>query len=84
MIARLTLKMDQRRVIATLEDDLRWRCDDRVTEAFLNAAYGPGHVPPENDVNRSTHPQVYPAAHAVERAGWNVEVWFARAEQDAA
>ena len=83
MIARLTLNMDQRRVIATLEDDLQWCCDDLVTEAFLNSAYGPGYAP-SSDAERTSHPQVYAAADAVERAGWNVEVWFARAEQDAA
>ncbi|HOQ88399.1 MAG TPA: hypothetical protein PLQ89_22070, partial [Phycisphaerae bacterium] len=45
MIARLTLTMGPRTVVALLGEDLKWRCEDLLTQSYLNACHGP----PEED-----------------------------------
>ena len=83
MIATLTMTMGQRQVVATLEEYCQWRCEDRLTESFLNAVYGPDAEQPTG-VSRTGQQLTCSAARAVEQGGWSVEVWFAEAEQDAA
>jgi hypothetical protein len=83
MIAQLTLTMGGRLVVATLTDAFEWDCDDLLIKTFLDTRHGrisastPAGGKPGVREARS-------AAEAAERAGWNVEIWFANAEQDAA
>ena len=83
MLAKLTLTMGRRRVEATLEDDFTWTCEDRVTESFLNAAFGPDATgtAPEANAGASLARR---AAAAVGDAGWDVQLQMAEAEQNAA
>lgn len=83
MIARLTLTMGPRTVVALLGDDLMWRCEDLLTQSFLNDCYGP----PEDDGDAAQPPgydQARGAAKAVEAAGWDVNLYIPTLNQNAA
>ena len=78
MIAQLTLSMGQRRVVATLEDDFSWRCeDDLLTHSYLNAVFGP-----EKAAKMGGPTLVRSAAAAVQEAGWSVETHIAPASSE--
>lgn len=73
MIAQLTLSMGQRRVVATLEDDFSWRCDDDLlTYSYLNGVFGP-----DKAARMGGPALVRSAAAAVREAGWSVTTVFA-------
>ncbi len=83
MIARMTLSMGHRQVVATFEDDYEWRCEDLLISTFLNAMYGkqakfaPG-------VGAPGHRQARAAARTAEDAGWTVDLRLIAAEQSVA
>jgi hypothetical protein len=84
MIARLMLRMGQRQVVATLDDDLAWHCqDDLLIHSFLNAVYG-AESAPRTGPTPVGHFQARRAAVAVESVGWTCDLRFAEAGQDAA
>lgn len=78
MIAQLTLSMGQRRVVATLEDDFSWQCDDDLlTHSYLNSVFGP------DKASRMGGPALArSAAAAVQEAGWRVEAHIAPASSE--
>lgn len=83
MLARLTLTMGPRTVVALLGADLLWRSEDLLTQSYLNSCYGPSE-----DVSGSAAPVGYQqatrAAKAVENAGWDVDLYLPELNQSAA
>jgi hypothetical protein len=83
MIARLTLTMGPRTVVALLGDDLMWRSEDLLTQSYLNSCYGP----PEDDavcIGPPGYQQATRAAKAVQDAGWDVNAYMPELNQSAA
>jgi hypothetical protein len=83
MVARLTLTMGPRTVVALLGEDLVWRCEDLLTQSFLNSCYGP---PEEGTASLAPvgYQQATRAAKAVENAGWDVNIYMPELNQSAA
>lgn len=83
MVARLTLTMGPRTVVALLGDDFKWRCEDLLTQTYLNACHSrcePDHlsrVP-------AGYQQARQAAEAVRQAGWEVDLYIPELNQSAA
>jgi hypothetical protein len=83
MIARLTLTMGERHVVARLDHDGQWSCEDLLIESFLNAVFCPEPADPK--AIPATHTQIARrAASAVEDAGWYVRCEILQADQNAA
>ncbi|HOA74319.1 MAG TPA: hypothetical protein PL151_16515 [Phycisphaerae bacterium] len=83
MIARLTLTMGPRTVVALLGEDLKWRCEDLLTQSYLNACHGP----PEEDtlsMGPVGYHQAVRASRAVQEAGWDVTLYMPALNQSAA
>jgi len=83
MIARLTLNMGERHVVANLDHTGQWSCEDLLIESFLNSVFCPEPVDP-TAIPASPTQIVRKAASAVEDAGWNVRCEFLQADQNAA
>lgn len=83
MIARLTLTMGPRTVIALLGEDLKWRCEDLLTQTYLNACHG---VPEEDTLSIGPlgYKQAQSAARGVSEAGWDVDLYIPALNQSAA
>lgn len=79
MQAQMTLTMGQRSVVALLDDQLNWSCDDQLIEAFLNSAYGAEAADPSGATGLARR-----AARTSEQAGWDVHLTLVEAAQDAA
>ena len=83
MLARLTLTMGPRTVVADLAEALKWRSEDLLTQTFLNSCYGP----PADDTEQVGPPgyvQATRAAQAVEQAGWVTNLYMPALNQSAA
>lgn len=83
MLARLTLTMGPRTVVALLGEDFTWRCEDLLTQSYLNACHGP----PDETVMPVGPPglqQARRAAKGVENAGWEVNLYVPALNQSAA
>ncbi len=83
MHARLTLTMGDRRVVATLDADGQWACEDLLIESFLNSAFSPEYAEPQS-MPTSTVQLVQKAATVVQDAGWGVHYEILQADQNAA
>ncbi len=83
MLARLTLTMGPRTVVALLGDDRNWRCEDLLTQSFLNACYGPTEEAALS-LGPTGYQQAARAAKAVEQAGWDVNIYVPALNQSAA
>jgi len=83
MIAKMTLTMGPRRVVAELADDFTWRCDDLLTQTYLNECHGPVPEQPSSETVAGGQ-QARKAAEAVESAGWSVDLCLVKLQQDAA
>jgi hypothetical protein len=83
MLARLTLTMGPRTVIALLGEDLKWRSEDLLTQSYLNSCYGP---PEEGTLSMGPtgYQQATRAAQAVQAAGWEVNMYMPELNQSAA
>jgi len=74
--------MGPRTVVALLGDDLKWRCEDLLTQTYLNACHGP-----REEVLTTApvgHAQARHAAEAVRQAGWDVDLYVPGLNQSAA
>ncbi|MBI4579269.1 MAG: hypothetical protein HY718_06175 [Planctomycetes bacterium] len=83
MVARLTLTMGPRTVVALLGDDLTWRCEDLLTQTYLNSCHGPADGGALT-IGPRGHQQAARAAKAVEAAGWQVNLYVPELNQSAA
>jgi hypothetical protein len=83
MLARLTLTMGPRSVVALLGEDLTWQSEDLLTQSYLNSCYGPPKTP-TIEVGPRGYQQATRAAKAVQDAGWNVTLQIASLNQSAA
>jgi len=83
MVARLTLTMGPRTVVALLRADLKWRCEDLLTQTYLNACFSTACVP-DGDTAPPGFRQAMLAAKAVEQAGWDVHLHVPQLNQSAA
>lgn len=82
MLARLTLTMGPRTVVALLGDDLMWRSEDLLTQSYLNSCYGPAED--TLSIGPAGYQQATRAARAVESAGWDVNLYMPELNQSAA
>lgn len=83
MLARLTMTMGPRTVVALLGEDLTWRCEDLLTQSYLNACHGP----PDLDtlsLGPIGYGQATRAAQGVQEAGWDVDLHMPELNQHAA
>jgi hypothetical protein len=83
MVARLTLTMGPRTVVALLGEDLQWRCEDLLTQTYLNACHGQIEEEKLTLVPQGFR-QARRAAEAVQEAGWDVDVYMPELNQSAA
>lgn len=84
MIAQLTLTMlKTRRVVATLDEEFVWQCDDLLIKTYLNSSFGrESAIQPSDEL--PGHREARLAALAAADVGWTTELWLNHAEQDAA
>jgi hypothetical protein len=83
MLAQLTLAMGPRTVVAVLGADFEWRCDDLLTQTYLNSCHGPlkEDSPAAGPVG---YEQAQRATAAVQAAGWDVSLYMPALNQNAA
>jgi hypothetical protein len=77
------MTMGPRTVVALLGEDLMWRCEDLLTQSYLNACHGP----PEEEtmsIGPAGCGQATRAARGVQHAGWDVDVYMPELNQSAA
>ncbi len=82
MLARLTLTMGPRTVVAVLGDDLKWRSEDLLTQSYLNDCHGPKEGSLE--VGPPGYQQAMRASKAIEQVGWDVNLYAPGLNQSAA
>lgn len=83
MLARLTMTMGPRTVVALLGDDLMWRCEDLLTQSYLNSCHGPSEETTLS-MGPTGYGQAKQAARGVQEAGWDVDLYMSALNQNAA
>jgi hypothetical protein len=75
--------MGPRTVVALLGEDRKWRCEDLLTQTYLNSCHGSDQYGDRED-NAAIHEQAHKAAKSVEQAGWDVNIYIPGLNQNVA